>query len=180
MRFQSIATGCASLLLATGLTWAGPASADYDKSVDFSKYKTYSWGKGTPARNPLAEERIVQAVDAQLQAKGWKKVEGQGDAVVSTHVAVEDRMSLDTMYSGWDYAWGWHGATLGTVTSTSYSYKVGTLLVDIFDSGKKTVIWRGTVEDTLPTKITPEKSEKKINAAVGKLFRSFPPATKKA
>ena len=43
-------------------TQAQKLDIDWDKKVDFSSYKTYSWGKGTPAPNPLTDQRIIAGV----------------------------------------------------------------------------------------------------------------------
>src|ERR1700722_11134890 len=51
--------------------FAGDVRTDYDHSVNFSQYSTYSWGK-VQTSNPFFASRIQQAVDNQLQAKGWK------------------------------------------------------------------------------------------------------------
>jgi Domain of unknown function (DUF4136) len=47
---------------------------DYDKHASFEKYHTYYWEK-VQTSNPLWESRIRDAVDRDLQAKGWQKVE---------------------------------------------------------------------------------------------------------
>src|SRR5579864_2452549 len=52
----------------------------YDKTTDFSKYHTYTWA--TPATNPerpLLYDYVVNAVDAELHAKGLKRTESSGD-----------------------------------------------------------------------------------------------------
>ena len=69
-----------------------PASAqkvetDYDHSVSFSRYHTYSWGR-VHASDPLFESRIREAVDHALQAKGWQQVPADGD-VLLTAVAIQ-------------------------------------------------------------------------------------------
>ena len=45
--------------------------------------------------------------------------------------------------------------------------------MDLFDTGTKQVIWRGTATDTVPDK--PEKTAEKLNKAVEKMFKDFPP-----
>src|SRR4029453_19268832 len=54
----------------------------YDKAVDFSQYKTYFWDKGMPARNPIINQMITDAVDQQLAARGLRKVDADGDIQV--------------------------------------------------------------------------------------------------
>ena len=38
---------------------AQKVAVDYDKTVNFSKYKTYAWSQGKGARNPLIDQMIL-------------------------------------------------------------------------------------------------------------------------
>jgi len=53
---------------------------------------------------------------------------------------------------------------------------VGTIVVDIFDTPSKKLIWRGQATDVLSDK--PEKNEKKLEKSVGEMFKHFPPKAK--
>jgi hypothetical protein len=64
---------------------------------------------------------------------------------------------------------------MGTSTTTSTEYVVGTLLVDIFDAKGKNLIWRGVAQDELSNKT--EKNIKKVAKATDKLFKDFPPGS---
>ena len=98
-----------------GLTLAGASllfakvSTDYDKKTVFSKYKTYSWIQ-LKATNDLWKDRIAEAVDAQLTAKGWSKVESGGDASIAAYGSTKDHYETQTFYNdlggfGWGYGW---------------------------------------------------------------------------
>ena len=51
--------------------------------------------------------------------------------------------------------------------------EVGALVVDIFDTPTKNLIWRGVASDVLSSK--PDKNEKKLEKAVHDVFEHFPP-----
>jgi hypothetical protein len=51
---------------------------------------------------------------------------------------------------------------------------VGTLVIDMFDTNSKKLIWRGSASDTLPDK--PEKAVKDLEKSVDKMFEHFPPS----
>jgi hypothetical protein len=53
------------------------------------------------------------------------------------------------------------------------TYTVGTLVVDLFDTSTKRVIWRGWATDVLPD--NPSKETKKLDKEIEKLFKGFPP-----
>ena|SRR5947209_8714250 len=146
---------------------------DYDRNANFSQYKTYSWGK-VKASDPLWDDRIKSAVDAALVAKGWKQVGSGGDVSVMAAEMTKDQQTLNTFYDGGFGRWRWGG--FGDSTTTVETYKVGTLVVDLFDSQNKKLLWRGSSSDTLSDKS--EKNIKNLDKGVAKMFKHFPPGTK--
>jgi hypothetical protein len=152
---------------------------DYDRSANFSRYKTYSWGRVQTA-NPLWVDRIKAAVSAALAAKGWTEVESGGDVSIMAMEMTKDHQTLNTYYDNFEGGWGWRwgggfGDDFGTSTTTEQTYKVGTLVVDLFDTSTKKLIWRGSASDTLSDKS--DKNIKKLNADAQKMFDHFPPET---
>lgn len=172
-----LASGSAALAV---LLSAAPAVAqttiDYDGNVDFTRYKTYSWGSNTSSGNPTADERIVAEIEARLAAAGWTQAApDEGDVVVAEHATVKNDVSVDTFYTGWGTGWGWtgFGPGAGIGTTVSQSLRSGTLVVDMFDAKTKKLIWRGTAEGALSTK--PEENIPKVQKIIGRLFKKFPP-----
>ncbi|HLK69516.1 MAG TPA: DUF4136 domain-containing protein [Bryobacteraceae bacterium] len=154
---------------------AADVSSDYDHHADFGRYHTYSW-IGVQAGNGIWQGRIQQAVDSALTAKGWQKVASGGDAAVSALGRVSERDNFETFYTGFP-GWGWRGwAGMGTTTTQVVPEKVGNLTVDIFDGSTKQLIFRGSASEAVSDK--PEKSERKMEEAVDKMFKHFPPSPK--
>lgn len=165
---------CALLACATTPT----VNIDSDPSAQFGSYRTYSWLGKPEGPSPLVQQRIVDAIDAQLRAKGWTQADN-GDVSVAAHVATSQKHTLDTFYSGAGYGgWGWRrgwGGGMGTSTTTVRTYDVGTLVVDMFDTRNKQAIWRGTASQTVPS--SPEKVNAAIRAGIDKMFSGFPPGS---
>jgi hypothetical protein len=65
---------------------------------------------------------------------------------------------------------------MGTATTTTSEYLIGTLVVDIFDAKSKQLMFRGTASDEISDK--PEKNIKKVEKASNKMFKDFPPGSK--
>jgi hypothetical protein len=177
MKARDIVLSVALLPLLSVSMAAQKITVDHDKNTDFSQFKTYAWKKGTPAANPLNDERIVQAIEKQLASKGLLKLENtsMADLAVAYHAAVELETQLNTTDMG---GWGWgpyYGG--GTAITTVDKIPIGTLIVDMGDVKNKKLIWRGTASDTVSDK--PEKLEKKINEVTTKLFKKYPPEVKK-
>lgn len=165
------------VMLTTTLAFAQRVTTDYDKSADFSTYKTFTWIKEPKTNNPLVRQRIIDGVNAALIAKGLRLTTGQADLGVAAHTATKEERSLNTFYDGFGGGWRWRPiGGFGSATTTVNTYEVGTLVVDIFDTRTKEAVWRGTSTKTLSD--NPQKNEASLNKAVAKMFDKFPPARK--
>lgn len=159
----------AFLLVTAIAAFAVEITTDFDHHVDFSRFRTYSWAKvDTP--DPLWNDRVKEAVDRELAAKGWSQVPSGGDVSIVAVGTTREKPTLETFYDGFD---GWRWGGFGMATTVVKHYTVGTLVIDMFDTSNKELIWRGSASDLLTGK--PEKDEKKIEKAVNKMFEHFPP-----
>ena len=170
-------------LAAAGGAWAQDVKVDYDKAANFGAIKTFSLKLANSWGNQLSEKRVTDEITQSLTEKGWTVApEGQADAQVVLHGATQTKRSLNTFYSGMGMGgygyrgWGGMGGT-GTATTTESEYTVGTLVVDIFDKTGETLLWRGVAQDELSDKT--DKNIKKLGKATDKLFKDFPPGSKK-
>jgi hypothetical protein len=164
-------------LLFASATWAQQVKTDYDRGADFAQYKTYSWEK-VQTTDPLWVDRIKRAVNAALTAKGLRQVDSDGDVAIMAMETTQNQNTLNTFYDGFGGGWRWRGlGGYGESTTTVETYKVGTLVVDLFDSHTKQLIWRGSSSDTLSDKS--DKNIKNLDKGVQKMFDHFPPDAKK-
>ena len=167
MRNWMICAAAVGTLIAGSPAAAQNVDVDSNPSANFAGYRTYTWTVGTPAANPLAEQRIHAAVDQQLAAKGFSKVTANPDVVVATHVVTKEQKQLDVNGFGGGFFFP------GQATATVRTYVVGTLAVDIYDAKNKMLVWRGTGTDTLSSK--PDKNTGKADKALDKMFKQYPP-----
>jgi uncharacterized protein DUF4136 len=178
---KKIVVAGALVLGAGAAAFAQDVTVDFDKDANFSTIKTFSAKIGTGWGNPITEKRVLNEIESSLEEKGWKKAadEKSADAVVVLHGASQIKKDLNTFYSGGYGGYGWRGwgGGMGTAQTTVSEYKVGTLVVDIFDAKSKNLIYRGTASDEISDK--PEKNQKKMAKAADKLFKDFPPGSKK-
>ena len=148
---------------------------DYNRNADFSQYKTFSFEK-VDTKDPLWVDRITTAVGGALTAKGLTQVESGGDIAIIAIGMAQDRQTLNTFYDGFGGGWGWRrwgGDDFGESTTTTETYRVGTLVVDLFDRKTKTLLWRGSASNTLSN--SSSKNIKNFDKSVEKLFKEFPP-----
>ena len=166
------------MLLFAGKSSAQDVKTDYDRKADFGKYKTYSWEQ-VKTKNPLDADRIKNDVNAVLAGKGWTQVNSGGDVSIVAMEITKNQQTLNTYYDGFGGGWGWRGfgGGLGEATTTTDTYKVGTLVLDLFDAKTKQLLWRGTSSDTLSN--NSDKNIKNLDKGVEKMFKQFPPSSSK-
>jgi hypothetical protein len=180
MRLSSVVMATAAMAFAAG-AWAQDVKVDFEQTANFAAYKTFSMKLGTSWNNSISEKRVMDEFTQALTEKGWKAVpEAEADVNVVVHGATQTKRSLNTFYSGgmggYGYRWGGMGG-MGTATTSTTEYTVGTLVVDMFDAKTKNLVWRGAAQDEISDKA--EKNIKKLGKASDKLFKDFPPGSKK-
>ena len=176
MNFISkLATSVGLTVALATVSFAQHVKTDYDHSANFGQYKTYSWEK-IQTKDPLLVDRIKSAVNIALAAKGWTEVPSGGDVEAFAIETTQDQQTLNTFYNGFGGGrrWGF-GGRFGDATTTVETYKVGTLVVDLFDAKTEKLIWRSSSSDTLSDKA--DKNTKNLDKGVNKMFQHFPPAS---
>lgn len=164
---------CLFALLSAASSFAD-VTVDHDKSADFSKYESFAIEEATPAVNPLMREPMIKVIEAGLMARGLEKAADGADLEVVIHASTDDEISITADSWGYGGYRGWGGWRGWGPTTVNVGYvAVGTLIIDMIDAGSNSLIWRGIATDTVPRK--PAKIEKKIQKAVAKLLRDFPP-----
>ncbi len=162
----------AGLLLVTSAA-AQDVSWDFAKGTDFTRLRTYAWTTGHPLADQMNHQRIVHAIEAQLAAKGFTKVDPgeHPDALVAYYAGFEKNLALNELGSGWG---GPHFGGTWTNRARVEAIVVGSLIVDIIDANARTIVWRGTVSKDIDVHAKPKDRDKQVNKAVEKLFKHYP------
>lgn len=122
----------------------------------------------------LHRPRHKNAVNASLSAKGWAQVDSGGDISIIAIEMTREQQTLNTFYDGFGGGWHWRGfGDLGEATTTTETYRVGTLVVDLFDTKTRNLVWRGTASDTISN--NSNKNINNLDKGVEKMFKQFPP-----
>lgn len=148
---------------------------NYDKSTNFSQYRTYRWGQGVPAKNPDVDQQIVESIDEQMARKGFSKTNIDPDLMVTYHAATREEVDYNDMYgAGGGPAYG--SLQTASAGDVPMRVKVGEIVVDMYDTKQKRNVWhavgRGLVKDD------PSKTSAQIRKGAVKMFEKFPPTTK--
>jgi hypothetical protein len=117
------------------------------------------------------DAEIKQAVDSQLTAKGMTKTDSdKADLYIGYQAAVHQETQWDVEGSR---AFG-----MGSGSWTSSTISVGTLVLDMYDPGRKLLVWTGSATNTIDTGSDHEKHMKKLDKAMAKLLKNYPPKQK--
>jgi hypothetical protein len=157
---------------------------NFDSSANFAAFKTYKWVeiKGTDHPNQLVEKQIRDALDAELATKGLEKTDSDSaDLYIAFQTAIGSEKQFTSYNTGWGYGPGWGGGwyrggmSTGMTTGSTSTIYVGQLVVDMYESSKKDLVWRGSASKTIDPKAKPEKQQKNLTKAVQKLLKNYPP-----
>jgi hypothetical protein len=153
---------------------AQQVSVDFDRSADFSKFRTFAWAKGTPVADAFNHKRIVNAIEQQLTGKGLANVTMQTppDLIVAYHASFDRDLQITGWGSG-DYG-PFYGAGR-SMSARAQQVVVGTLVIDLSDAATSAMVWRGMAASDLNPAASAERRDKSVNKAVAKLFKNYPP-----
>lgn len=148
---------------------------DYDKEVDFSAYKTYQYyGSMETGLNELDTKRLLNAIDAKMQTKGFTISENP-DFFIDIKTQEYQAAQQSTVGVGV----GGTGRNVGG--GISIGLPIGQanvnrqITIDFVDENKKQLFWQAVSESSFNPKATPEKREARLNAIVEKVLSSYPP-----
>lgn len=155
-------------------------NSDYDKKVDFSKYKTFAFFKSGIDKveiSDLDKKRILRSIEDQMVAKGFAKSETP-DLLVNISTKEREQVSVNQFNMGWGYGWGfgWNPMFWGGGMNNVSSYPEGVLLIDLIDATKKELIWQGEGVGHLTTDT--DKKDENINNFVSRILTQYPPKIK--
>jgi len=167
--------------------------SDYDKSVDFTQFKTfeyYGWADNSDKiLNRFDKERIEQAFGDEFRKRDMNYVESGGDLVVVLYIVTEQKTETTANttsmgyggyggYYGYGPGWGWGGGYGGmgnsTTTYSSYDYTVGTLVIDVYDKANEKLIWESIGTKTVDE--DPQTRDDSVPKTIAKIMAPYPVA----
>jgi hypothetical protein len=165
---------------------------DFDRSADFSAYRTYAWLSGDQektgdrrADSSAVDMRIRIAVGTQLRLKGYQALSGgKPDFFVAYHIGLKDSApSVATQYysdgmAGHAFAHAADTRQAGKsaeATTESPSYLAGSLLIDIIDGASQKLVWRGSAAGEVDPGLTSQQRDERTKTIVQNILAQFPP-----
>ena len=167
-------------------------TVNYDNTVDFSKFTTYEYygwaAESDKILNPFDKKRIESAFGKELNKRGMKYVEEDGDLIITLYIHTEDKTQVTANttsmgmygyggYYGYGPRYGWgpgYGMGQSTTTYNEYDYKVGTLIIDMYDSNKEQLVWESVGSKTINQDQTSEAKEQRIKQTAAQMMSKYP------
>jgi hypothetical protein len=186
MTRKMIRLGTFAIVAATAVSGcaSGPdIRADFDKSADFGKYRTFGYvaQPSTDAGDAksLSTQILQAAATREMETRGYTRADNP-DLVINFKGKLEEKTDVESVPApyygpGWGYG-GWYGAPYGGWGGsqvTTRRYNVGTLVMDVVDREKRQVVFQGGVEDVV-TKEMLRNREQSLNGAVAHIFSKYP------
>ena len=183
-----------SLLLGGTLLALGacslPVRTDINPNLSVTSCHTYAFADEHVANtdqpsafgNPLNAERLRQAIEANMSARGIQKAADRKSADCVVGYAMGTRQVFDDYYGnfgigwGWGGGWGnrgWWGGGLGY--DGPYVHDETRISVDLFDAKSRVPIWHASVSQSV-AELTGPHAVERINAATTAIFTKFPGA----
>jgi hypothetical protein len=175
IRMATIGIGLVLAMLIATVTPAQDVVTNSMPGTDFSKYHTYKWVSinGAAQPNQIVDAQIKSSIDSQLATKGLTKTDDdKADLYIGYQVSIDQEKQWNAYGMGGGLRWG------GMGTATSSTIAVGTLVLDMYDSSVKKLVWTGRATKTLDSGANQAKKQKNLDKAMQKLLKDFPPKQK--
>lgn len=169
-----------TLAMAGSCTPGIRAGADFQPDLDFGNVRGFEWDEpdtrpvGDPRleNNPLFEERLHEAIQRELERRGFQRAPSDARWIVHHHATVRERVEVYEADRAAGYTTPEHGEGTQVV-----QYEEGTLLVDIADARTQELVWRGWAQFDIGRALRdPDVLSEQVDAAVQKMFEDFPEA----
>src|SRR5262249_20785300 len=140
--------------------------------TNFARFHTYKWVtiEGGSQRNQIVDAQIKQSVDSQLALKGLTKTDSTtADLYVDYQIALDHEKQWEAFGTG-GFRWG---GGMGSATSSTITN--GSLVLDMYDTSTKQLVWTGSATKTLNPGSDQKKVQKNLDKAMQKLLKNYPP-----
>jgi len=178
----------ASLLALAGCASAPDVRVDYDRTADFTRYKTFGFasplGTDRGGYQSVVSQHLKAATQREMEARGMRLDANAPELLVNFSATLSDKLRVTTaptMATGVGMGRGYYGYRTGMYTAWPMyadqtvvtQYKEGTLNIDVVDAARKQLVWESVVSDSVTQKML-DNVQAAIDAAVAAAFAKYP------
>lgn len=162
----------------------------HDVTEDFTLLRNYAWmpkaqaSGNLPFDEPAVDSRIKKVVEQELHFKGFRKTPvEEADFLIGYQVAVDEQLAANDVAEHYDFNEEvTDPAVMGSVASEPgqnqgyiRSYAQGTLVLNVAEAKSRELIWWSAAQAEVHTSDPIEVRRKRIDKAVKKMLKDFPP-----
>jgi hypothetical protein len=148
-------------LVAAQVPPIGKADSTFDKKANFASFRTYAWGPGTHAFNPAAHKMILEAIEAEMAARGFTKVASGGDVTLSYYTMAVTNVDLKALDK----------VERAGASGPAPTKDLGKLIVVMRNPARQQV-WTAATREYLESNI--DKFGATIKTVTARLFETYP------
>jgi len=142
---------------------AGKAASEYDKTVDFAKYRTYKWSHAPEDYRPKVHDLLVADIDKEMAALGFTKTEDpKADLTLRYFTLRSSQIDLKQLEK----------AEREGRKDKPTSYDMGKLVVVLRETSTDKRVWAANTQEYMNPDVA--KREETIRQAVAKVFQTYP------
>ncbi len=151
-------------------------NSSYDKTQDFTSYKSFCWLNGceftytgpTYLNDSLLQEKIKDAIVAEMQSKGIVRDDNNPDLLIDFHITLENESSIIYHHTDDD-----RNEFQPFPNQEVINYLKGTIVIDMVDKSHAKMVWRSEAIGYMD--VHPDLSEKNIRKGIATALKKFPP-----
>ncbi|WP_233207747.1 DUF4136 domain-containing protein [Siphonobacter sp. BAB-5405] len=149
--------------------------SDYDRTANFSGYHTYAiapmpGGNSDPVMgSQLMQKRITQALDAEMSARGYRRVEKNADLTVRFDTDARNLQQIQSNNLSPMWGWWWYGPNNNV---SSRNYEENRVIISLLDTKTKEMVWQGWAKGELNARR--KDRDELIRATVAKVMQEYP------
>jgi hypothetical protein len=175
---------CLGLLHLAGDAVAQNVKSTFDKSVDFSKYRKYTWGANylLTQQTKEVQERInmaiVDSINRNLRAGGFVEDDKDPDFRITFEAGGMPKTDVGAqryLYAADMQNYYWGGSLTG-ISSDVWVSSLAKMEITVTDAATKTQLWQATASQKFhdPKKFV-NNLQQNVDKVIQKTMKSFPP-----
>ncbi len=175
-----------SLLALGGCASAPEVRSAFDRTTDFTQYKTFAFatplGTDRDGYQSIVSQELKANTQREMEARGMRLVDSAPQLLVNFNAVLNEKIRVSTIpRSSFGIGGGYYGYRAGlyapwpmyydqTIVS---QYQEGTLNIDVVDAAHKQMVWESVVSGSV-TQETLNDLPAAINKAVSAAFARYP------
>lgn len=183
----ALAAGAVLLALA-GCATPPEVRADFDRTAEFAKYKTFAFvtplGTDRNGYQTIVSQNLKNATQREMEARGMRLDVAAPQLLVNFNATLSEQFRVTSApwpSVGVGYGRGYYGYRYGMYgawpyyadPTMVYQYTEGTLNIDVVDAARRQLVWEGVVTKSVTNKDR-EDVKAAIDAAVMAAFAKYP------